>query len=201
MWEGQTVAVLASGPSMTKEQAELIHRAGIPSIAINTTYRLAPWASMLYAADPEWWMHSLNKSALEFQGLKVSCSKVRDVLHIQHTGRRGFDPNPSHIRTGSNSGYQALHIAVHAGAKKIILLGFDMTSKHGNHWHKEHPNPLRTTAPETFESWIQAFTELSEVLKSMGVEVVNCSPSTALHCFRRASLENELATSSQPASA
>lgn len=201
MWEGKTVAILASGPSMSKEQAALVKVSGIPSIAINTTFRLAPWASMLYAADPEWWAHPSNKEAHEFAGLKVSCSKVKGVHHIRYSGIGGFDPNPAFIRTGSNSAYQALHIAIHAGAKKVILLGVDMSDKKGGHWHKEHPIPLRTTAPDLFARWIKAFEELAKCLKGHDVDIVNCSPSSALLAFRKSSLEKELGTCSQPTAA
>ena len=52
MWEGQTVAVLASGPSLTPALAQRlrVHR----TIAVNHAHRLAPWADMLLALDGGW---------------------------------------------------------------------------------------------------------------------------------------------------
>jgi hypothetical protein len=71
----------------------------------------------------------------------------------------------------------------------MILLGFDM---HGDHWHGKHeglPNPN----PALFADWIQRFAVLATDLEAEGVEVVNCSPGTALRCFPTADLETALA--------
>src|ERR1039458_2314613 len=70
-----------------------------------------------------------------FTGQKCSISdsggNIKDpAVHILRNanGRGhsfGLSLDPKQIVTGSNSGYQALNIAVLAGAKTIILIGFD----------------------------------------------------------------------------
>lgn len=193
MWEGQTIAVLASGPSMSQEVCDLVHRTpGVQAIAINETWRLAPWATMLYAADPEWWTFHGNRALREFRGLKVSCMPVNGVLQLRNSGTEGFDPDPSAVRTGGNSGYQALHIAAHAGAARVLLCGFDMRGG-ADHWHGRHPHPLKQTDDEQFARWIRRFGTLAPVLAKRGVDVVNCTPGSALQCFRMGVLEDELA--------
>lgn len=179
MWPGKTVAILASGPGMSAEIAAAVRQSNLPCIAINDTYRLAPFADMLYGADSEWWEH--RRGVPEFSGIKVCCQfTVLGVLVLKHTGTSGFDDNPAHVRTGSNSGYQAVHIAVHAGASRVLLFGFDMQ---GSHWHGPHLAPLRNTSPDTFEKFREHFTTLAPVLKSRGVEVLNCTPDSRLACF------------------
>lgn len=179
MWAGRTVAILASGPSMSQEIANAVRDAHLPCIAINTTYQLAPFADMLYAADTEWW--EFYKGVPEFRGLKVCCQHtLLGIQVIKHTGTHGFEDRPDAIRTGSNSGYQALHIAVHAGAKRVLLFGFDM---HGGHWHPDHPTPLRKTLSVTYEKFVANFTALAPLLKDRGVEVLNCTPGSLLACF------------------
>lgn len=42
MWAGRTVAVMASGPSMSKDVADKVRAARLPVIVVNNTYRLAP---------------------------------------------------------------------------------------------------------------------------------------------------------------
>ena len=65
LWQGETCAVLASGPSMSREVAELV-RGRVRVIAVNNQGidtevngklepALAPWADVLYAADAKWW--------------------------------------------------------------------------------------------------------------------------------------------------
>jgi len=186
MWFGKTVAILASGPSLTGAVAEAVRCVGVPTIAINDTFRRAPWADMLYAADPEWWR--VNPEALDFAGLRASVSKVDSVLQLQNTGVEGFDPHPFAIRTGGNSGYQAVHIAIHAGAARVLLCGFDMHNRCGLHWHGSHPRPLRNTDEHSYAKWASRF----EALKGIGPEIVNCTPGSAIECFPKMDLNEAL---------
>jgi hypothetical protein len=163
----------------------------VPTIVINDTFRLAPWAALLYAADDAWWM--ANPDALAFAGLKVSVACLPGVEMLRHTGSTGYDPDPSCIRTGSNSGYQGVHIAAQAGASRILLCGFDMTAARGAHWFGPHTKPgLVNTTPETYERMIRRFATLKDELDARGVEVINCTPGSALKCFRQADLAEVL---------
>ena len=109
LWPGATVAILASGPSMSAAVASQVYAAGIPAIAVNDTYKLAPWAAMLYAADEAWWQRYPEASL--FAGLKVSVGSHPGVLRLKNSGVSGFDSDPACVRTGSNSGYQALRLS------------------------------------------------------------------------------------------
>lgn len=109
----------------------------------------------------------------------------RSVFKLEQTGRDGFDPTPGCVRTGGNGGYQAIHVAIQSGAKRILLLGFDM---HGTHFFGKHPSGLRNTPPETFEKWIPRFKELM----GRGAEIINCTPGSALTCFPTNTLEGAL---------
>lgn len=200
-FEGRTVAILASGPSMSPAVADAVHAADVPAIAINTTFRLAPWAWMLYAADLQWWQHRDHRDAARFAGLRVTidigAGDIPDgLLSLRRSGTNGFDADPENLRTGANSGYQAVHIAAHAGAARILLCGMDMQ---GGHWHGEHPRGLKVNTIEQFEKCCSLFRTLVEPLKKCGVEVVNVTPGSRLDCFRRSTLEEELETSACPA--
>jgi hypothetical protein len=197
LWDGHTVAVLASGPSMSQAVADKVKAAGVPAIVINRTFELAPWAAMLYGADAEFWRQT--PAAHQFAGLKVTCSDVPDVHRLKASGSDGFDPKPGFIRTGGNSGYQAVHIAAQAGARRILLCGFDMTGDRGAHWHGEHQHPLRETGPGTFERWVKAFPTLVDALSEIGVAVLNATPGSALRCARFVDLEEALDARGVPA--
>lgn len=56
-WEGLTVACLASGPSLTAEDCEVVRASGVPTLVTNTTFRMAPWAAIVYGHDSKWWLH------------------------------------------------------------------------------------------------------------------------------------------------
>ena len=192
MWPGETVAILASGPSMSAEVATAVRASGVRAIAINNTFKLAPWADLLYAADARWWdVH--KDEALKFEGLKVTIMETPyGLLQLADGGCVGFDDDTSKLRTGHNSGYQAVHLAVHAGAKRILLCGMDMQ---GKHWHPEHKPPLVINEEAFFIRCIQCFREVAPELKRRGVEVWNCTPHSALKCFERVDLAQALALS------
>lgn len=193
-WPGATIAILASGPSMSAAVAAEVIGAGVPAIVVNSTFRLHPSAWALFAADPEWWEHPKNRDARAFAGLKVSVSSVPGVHRLHNSGLDGFDPDPGCVRSGGNSGYQALHLAVHAGAARVLLCGFDME---GGHWHGDHPAGLRGTTPETYAKWRERFASLVKPLAERGVEVLNCTPGSALTCFPFRSLEDALCPMSE----
>lgn len=190
-FEGGVVAVLASGPSMSQAVADAVHIAGIPAIAINTTHRLAPWAWMLYAADTEWWQHPTNRDAQAFKGLRVTCSgqAIKGVHRIMHSGVEGFSTDQACVHTHGNSGAQAMQIAVKTGAARVLLLGMDM---HGGHWHGEHPPGLRSTVQELYSKWARRTELAAPAILATGVDVVNCTPGSALKCFRMSTLDQEL---------
>lgn len=205
-WPGETVAILASGPSLTREQCDYVrgkcrviavNNQGIDTVDSNTRQivpAFAPWADVLYAADTRWWNH-YRAQALAFPGLKV---KIRDAHHLpevhvlQVSHERVFDPRPTHLATGGNSGYQAMHLAAHFGATRLILLGFDMkfSDHRRRHWFGNHSATLNTIG--NFTAWIRNFTALAPVLERRGVEVINCTTDTALKCFSRRSLSEAL---------
>lgn len=189
MWAGQTVVVLASGQSLTRVDAEAVRLAGAPTLVTNNTFRLAPWADLLYAADAEWWAHPSNTDAAFFGGLRASVAAHPGVQRLRNTGLEGFDPTPGTIRTGSNSGYQCVHIAMQAGAKRILLLGFDM---HGTHWHGRHVDGLRETAQVHYGLFIERFKSIVAPAEQLGVQIVNCTPGSALPWFPRSTLQEQL---------
>lgn len=142
---------------------------------------------MLYAADTGWWRYHRNE-ALKFAGLMVTCNssvEFKAVKLLKQTGVEGFDHSPDSIKTGGNSGYQAVHVALHTKAARILLLGFDMG---GDHFFGKHPKPLRNTEPNTFRIWCERFVKL----KDRGAEIINCTPGSALTCFPKMELEAAL---------
>ncbi len=196
LWPGETVICIAGGPSLTPE--DVVACRGRRVIAVNDAYRLAPWADVLYAADAQWWRW--HNGVPGFRGLKYSIdvsnkrSKrwiYKDVQLLKMTGETGLETQPSGVRTGRNSGYQAINLALHlAGGPRILLLGYDMqireASKH--HWFGSHPNLVRPPLSE----FIRHFHSLAAPLRALGIEVINCSRDTALSCFPRLALQDAL---------
>lgn len=184
---------IGGGPSLTRDDVHAV-RGLARVIAINDAYVLAPWADVLYACDKKWW--DWHKNVPDFQGMKFSLEAAQTVSDpsiqiLKNTGSLGFDPNPNALRTGLNSGYQALHLAVgRFGATRILLLGYDMgCDGTKSHWFGEHPDKQ----PSPYPQMRAAFEHLVEPFAALSVTVINCSRRTALTTFSRAPFEDELA--------
>lgn len=205
VWDGDTVAILASGPSMSIDVANAVRAAGLRAIAINMTFRLAPWADMLYGADALFWQRTPD--ALQFAGLKVSCQPVPGTHHVHNAGSVGYSEDPAAVMTYGNSGAQAMQIAAKAGARRLLLCGFDMHMRNGRHWHGDYPKEkglpadqqLRNTVEESYSRWAQLMQQLGAALAKRGVTVINCTPGSALTCFPFQPLEEAIAPRAVPA--
>lgn len=198
LWPGATVACLGGGPSLcAREVARLRGRARV--VAINDAWRLAPWAEVLYACDARWWRR--ERGVPGFAGLKVTLSNSRGQLDaypeirvVENTGTLGLERDPRGLRTGRSGGYQAINLAVHLGAARVLLLGYDMRAAPDGrtHWFGDHAE--WPTRPSIYRAvMLPPFAGLARELAEIGVAVVNCTPESALDCFPKRSLEDALA--------
>lgn len=187
LWPGETFVILASGPSLSTVPAM---SPKVRTIAIKDAIRLAPFADVLYACDAKWWKH--HGPTLDYQGPRYALEPTPFAQVLRHTGQTGIERDPTALRTGKNSGYQAINLAVHLGAAKIVLLGYDMQTdaKGSHHWFGDHP--YHTVVPP-YQAFLSCFETIVAPLKALGIEVLNATPQSALKVFPRVSLEEALA--------
>jgi hypothetical protein len=197
-WQGETIAIIASGPSAKRAGVELL-QGKVKVIAINESWRLVPWADVLYGCDGNWW--KLHDGVKFFTGLKLSqdleaCKTYKDVKKITI-------PNPrcdelvfnqmGHVGAGGNSGFQCLNLAAQFGGKRILLVGYDMRVDLGEHWHQRHPMPLSNPHPfDNMPRWRKAIDGAAARLKAMGIAVVNCSSVSLLRAYPKMTIEEAL---------
>lgn len=190
-FKGETVVVIASGASLTQDDIDYVK--GKARVAVvNDNYRLAPWADLLYAADPDWWdYHIVEVNKMVFAGQRwTQCETSAPKYGLNHVvgyWRHGPSLDRAHIHYGMNSGFQCVNLAFLMGAKRIILLGFDMQMTGGKrHWFGNHPPPLDQAS--RYEKWVWYMDNAALKYHKAGCEVLNASRETALKEYRRVSL-------------
>lgn len=168
-----TCAVLATGESLTPDQVSIVHGAHTQgrckAVAVSNAYQLAPWADALVSNDLRWWQN--NQGALSFAGRKFCGSTYKSTERLKSTMM---------FPSGSNSGLQAMRVALMLGATRIILLGLDMR---GTHYFGRHPSPLKNSTTADFNRMMSQFRRWKS-----DAEVINCSPGSALKMFKSADL-------------
>lgn len=163
-----------------------------------------PWADMLYACDELWWRH--YKGCPDFAGEKwsshgaVGSKRHNDKLKVAEEfglnlvagqDELGFSLDPEIIHYGSNSGFQALNIAILTGATPIILVGFNMQDvDKQRHFFGNHPAGLRNTGD--YRNFARHFARAAKRLPPE-IKILNATPNSALTCFPKVELEDAIA--------
>lgn len=219
-WRGLAAVLIGGGPSLTADQVEAVRVARMAErvrvVVVNDAYLLAPWADVHYAADGKW--HAWHEAGIPKPALGLSAEQVRarwaafpgQKASIEWGGERvgdervhvlknlhdschayGLSTNAERLVTGRHSGFQALNLAVLAGASRVILLGYDGApgADGATHWHGGHPK----ASAGIYDKIRASFSAVERELEAAGVAVVNCSPGSAINSFPKASIAEALA--------
>lgn len=195
-WTGKAVAIIASGPSTKKADVELL-KDRLPVLAVKKNVELAPWAEVVYGCDFPWWKSV--RGLPDFKGLKLSYDPRTHAadgvqkVDISLKDDRILAEKVGLIGAGGNSGFQALNLAVQFGAKRVLLIGFDMQDRSGVHWYgRNNWQSGNNPSESNFRRWRAAFQAAVPDLEKLGVEVINASPVTDLTCFPRRGVADTL---------
>lgn len=194
-WSGETVVIVASGPSASGVDLGK-GRGRAKYLAVKDGWRLCPWADALYACDHHWWAHyhgipefkgvrlAYDKLTIDkWGGLKVTIARVVPHLLFKKIG---------HVGWGGHSGFHALNLAMQFGAKRIILVGFDLRTDKGKHFFGEHPYDKTRPIAANVDKWRKILDDQAPVIRERGVEVFNCSPVSKLTAFPKMTFEEAL---------
>lgn len=105
----------------------------------------------------------------------------------------GFpDLGSPEIQQGRSSGHTAVSLAIAMGGVRILMVGYDMQVVNGReHHHSEYKGPrdldiYRNEFQRAFRGW-------NEAALASGVEILNCTPGSAVTEFPFADLQEALA--------
>lgn len=215
-----TVAIIGGGPSLTQDQVDQVRRLHCIVVndafllapwADAMYFADSRWHGWMAKgiARPGLTADQVRERFEAFPGYRIKVEHPGDTPAILDDQRyyrlrnyvqfsagkeaevQALSERPDAVATGTASGYQAVNIAYLAGAKRILLLGFDAkeTSPGRKHWFGDHPEP---TSPSWLQGLPYQFQKLSESLNARGVECINCSPDSALQCFPKMTIEEAL---------
>ncbi|RWF52057.1 MAG: hypothetical protein EOS50_26115 [Mesorhizobium sp.] len=193
-WPGETVFVLASGPSV--KQLDLSLLKGRRVIAVKSSWLHWPAADVLFFADGRWWTEKrLRPSADAFAGLIVTTAmEIGDprVKRIKKIIPTHLSANPGEVALARTSTTGAINLAIHFGAKRIVLLGVDaklgangQRHSHGLTW----PWP-KGGQPQAFADQLAEYRAIAPSAVKMGVEIVNANPDSAVQVWPRLKFED-----------
>ena len=226
MWDGADVWILGGGPSVAeqfdipKEVVQNVKNGTSPLsvfspymkalhnkhvIGINVAFQIGDWIDMCFWGDKNFYLQYREKIS-QFPGIKASCchpGSVQDwVKFIEKDTEhpRGISTRPNAVSWNHNSGSAAISIAAWAGAKRIILLGFDMTIGEDKrmHFHDVYNRGAIDTDDKlrkwqgTFDRHLRNFPYIAMDAKVKGIEIINASPNSMIPDFPKCSLKDLL---------
>ena len=193
------IGIVASGPSANIQDAQLLRNCCDEIIAVNDSWRLCRdngtyFNDCIYGTDMKWWKYAIGDIIRDYDGdlwtQRAQWTEEPEGLGIkcmESSIDHDLCNEPGKIHTGSNSGFAAINLAYHLGAKTIILLGYDMRMD-GNrrHWFNDRPEKLNVKSD--YNAFITQFNRIDA--KKHGIEILNASRRTSLTCFPLVNLED-----------
>jgi hypothetical protein len=177
-------------------------------IAVNDAYLELPFADALYGCDNSWWGH--HRKCGGFEGEKWStheqdpnpreihgndkrkAAEEYGINLVKGLDGDEFSFDPGVIRYGSNSGFQAINLALLFGCTRIVLVGFDMRHVEGRaHFFGDHPKGLLQLKDGEYERFCIRFERAAKKLPKH-ISIINATPNSALKCFPMMSLLDAL---------
>jgi hypothetical protein len=200
-WVARPAVIIASGPSLTAADCELVRQARaadqVRVISVSNAWKhTGPWADRFFAADQRYWRAYIGGmlAAGATRDRMITCDNVAAMQHNISRVRAANRPSIGlrEMHTGGNSGFMGMNLAFLYGARRILLLGFDMQEGPAGekHFDGAHPKPLVQAMP--FKEWVSRFEKAVPTLIEHKCQVINCTRRTALQCFTKGALEAEL---------
>ena len=186
---------------------------------VNNAYKIAPFLDAFLACNIEWWDFYADEAQFEqfrfsyFNGdpnadmwtWDKHTARAYEINHVWGKWGNSFSTNPEFIHYGHGAGFQVLNLAYHYGIRNFVLVGYDMRYLPGYNRGSKKPGQGRHffgEYPKSMQHWPRVgkegeFTGLLKTFKTidtraLGINIVNCSPGSAMDFFETAELKDAL---------
>lgn len=191
---GRTVALLASGPSLTPRQVWECSQAGFALVGCNN--------QAIYALDAIWvpgerWLDDINPRVahIPHRFTTVPPSRRRstknppryreDWQYLETDPNIGWSEDPTTLARGQHAGFQMINLAALAGATRILLLGYDGRLVPGKERHWFGPHPPGHDVDSKYDDFNLNYRRARGPLHDAGIEIVNATEGSAIDAFRQ----------------
>ncbi len=201
--------VLGTGPSVTPEVIEQLGKTKLPIFGCNNAYQVAPIKALL-SCNTEWWDYYWKDEALRNGDFEKwtwdkPTSERLGISYIRGEWGDGLSTDPDVIYYGHSSGYQLVNLAYHYGVREMVLIGYDLRYPKGYNGMKQQAGGDRhyfDEYPKALQHWtkfnmgqngeINGLLECYRTIKpkDYGLNIINCSPGTALDFFELGTLSD-----------
>lgn len=207
MFSETTAVVLATGPSLTADVLAAARRGQARGVwrvyGMNHVWRDFPTLDVFLSCNPEYydtqWERGLKDIPAEKWTWDRDTAQRYRIRFIEGKWADGFSSDPRFIHYGHSSGFQLPQIAYHAGFRRLLLCGYDMKfapdydgrnrriGSTPRHYFGEYDDDKLKHWPSVkirdgvFVELIEQFEKVKRL--NPDVEIINCSPGSALTCF------------------
>lgn len=164
-------------------------------IGVNNAFFLHDWISYCWFGDNRWYLH--NEDKLKKRRNKVAtCNKEfenhKEIICLPRRKWQGLEIEFPYVGWNKCSGGSAINFAYHCGAKKIILIGFDMkASQDGKrNFHNDHLEKWNVAEYNPYPGFIKCFQQIAVDAKRIEVEILNANLDSSLDCFEKVNFQN-----------
>jgi uncharacterized Rossmann fold enzyme len=193
-WASETVYIVGGGPSAGRYDLSTLHQRGLV-VAVNDSAARLPYADVIFTASPPWVRHRKKLVHAHRGQLVIRTSHSPRIIHrwklppdtVVIPLRSANGITDAELREGHNSGTEAIYWAVSRGARRIVLIGFDMEPGRAVHWHGGYEwmtkRMLDKEGREKYPLWARATERVAEDLESAGVKCWNANPESAIRAW------------------
>jgi len=179
---------------------------------MNHIWRDVPSLDVFLACNPEYydtqWELGLKHHKAEKWTWDLKTSTKYGLHFIQGKWCDGFSKDKNFIHYGHSSGFQVPQLAYHSGFRRMLLCGYDMryakdydgrnqrVGSSPRHYFGEYEDvelnhwPSVKVKDGVHIELIQQFEKVKRL--NPDVEIVNCSPGSAMTCFPMSTLQEQL---------
>lgn len=195
-----TAIVIGTGPSITTEQIRLSHlgknKCDFKLFGCNNSifdFNLDVHHACNYQWQDEYAEKVKDYPCDKWTTRPESAKKYPWLKYIEERWIPGLSRDKEYIAAHHGTGPQLVNLAYLYGARRMLLIGWDMRHKGQRHYFGEYPpschHVTRNLGPDGELSGLIAEMETIKP-EDYGLEIINCTPDSAMKCFPFGRLED-----------